>query len=102
MTDRKKTGVTYWATVLLVAVLVLYPLSFGPGCCLVDQRILEGTSTQEFYRPLLVTLAHFPKLIQDAMMSYSQLMPSDKSDAPCGVWWIVEERRRFSGGLNHE
>jgi hypothetical protein len=29
--DRKKPGVAFWATVVLVAVLVGYPLSFGPA-----------------------------------------------------------------------
>ena len=32
MTDRKKPGVAFWATLGLVAVLVGYPLSFGPAC----------------------------------------------------------------------
>lgn len=30
MTFRKKTGLAFWATVVLVAVLVGYSLSFGP------------------------------------------------------------------------
>jgi hypothetical protein len=32
MTDRKKPGVPFWATVALVVVLVGYPRSFGPAC----------------------------------------------------------------------
>ena len=32
MTDRKKPGVAFWATVALVVVLVGYPLSLGPAC----------------------------------------------------------------------
>jgi len=32
MTVRKKPGVAFWATVVMVVVLVLYPLSFGPAC----------------------------------------------------------------------
>jgi hypothetical protein len=28
--DRKKPGVAFWATVIVVVVLVAYPLSFGP------------------------------------------------------------------------
>jgi hypothetical protein len=32
MTDRKKPGVAFWATVVMVALLVVYPLSFGPAC----------------------------------------------------------------------
>jgi hypothetical protein len=31
MTDRKKPGVAFWATVAAI-VLVLYPLSYGPAC----------------------------------------------------------------------
>ena len=30
MTDRKKPGMAFWVTVALVAVLVGYPLRFGP------------------------------------------------------------------------
>jgi hypothetical protein len=36
MTDRKKPGVAFWATVALVVVLVAYPLSFGPACWIWD------------------------------------------------------------------
>jgi hypothetical protein len=32
MTDRKKPGVAFWATVVVVVGLVAYPLSFGPAC----------------------------------------------------------------------
>jgi hypothetical protein len=32
MTDRKKPGVAFWATVVVVVVLMAYPLSFGPAC----------------------------------------------------------------------
>jgi hypothetical protein len=32
MTDRKKPGVAFLATVVLVVLLVAYPLSFGPAC----------------------------------------------------------------------
>ncbi len=32
MSDRKKPGVAFWATVALLVVLVWYPLSFGPAC----------------------------------------------------------------------
>jgi hypothetical protein len=31
MKDRKKPGAAFWAAVALVAVLVGYPLSFGPA-----------------------------------------------------------------------
>jgi hypothetical protein len=38
--ERKKPGVAFWATVVLVAVLA-YPLSFGPACWLCS-RIERG------------------------------------------------------------
>jgi hypothetical protein len=31
-TDHKKPGLAFWATVVVVVVLVAYPLSFGPVC----------------------------------------------------------------------
>jgi hypothetical protein len=32
MTSRKKPGVAFWATVVVIVALVAYPLSFGPAC----------------------------------------------------------------------
>src|SRR5262245_53120695 len=34
MTNRKKPGVAFWATVVVVVALVAYPMSFGPACWL--------------------------------------------------------------------
>jgi hypothetical protein len=39
MTSRKKPGVAFWATVVVVVVLVAYPLSFGPVCWWFSPRI---------------------------------------------------------------
>jgi hypothetical protein len=52
MTDRKKPGVAFWATVGLVVVLVGYPLSFGPAYWLVDRRLLPIQPVVKAYRPL--------------------------------------------------
>jgi hypothetical protein len=32
MSNRKKPGMAFWATVLMAVVLIGYPLSFGPAC----------------------------------------------------------------------
>jgi hypothetical protein len=32
MTDRKKPGVAFWETVVVVSIPLLYVLSFGPAC----------------------------------------------------------------------
>lgn len=36
-TDRKKPGVAFWATVVVVVALLAYPLSFGPACWICDK-----------------------------------------------------------------
>jgi len=51
--DRKKPGLTFWATVVVVVVLVGYPLSFGPACW-VNHATGIGTSTIPIvYRPIV-------------------------------------------------
>jgi hypothetical protein len=50
--DRKKPGVAFWATVVLVVVVVGYPLSFGPACW-ISSRLNAGTS---------IVLSDFPHI----------------------------------------
>jgi len=52
MTDRKKPGVAFWATVGLVVVLVGYPLNFGPACWVGCQCNGARTTIMIVYRPL--------------------------------------------------
>jgi hypothetical protein len=42
MTFHKKPGVTFWATVVVVVVLVAYPLTLGPACWLVARFGIDG------------------------------------------------------------
>ena len=54
MTDRKKPGVTFWASAALVLVLA-YPLSFGPATWLVRHSTLPGgikVAIWSFYSPV--------------------------------------------------
>ncbi len=52
MTSRKKPGVAFWATVVVVVVLVAYPLSFGPACW-ISSRLNAGTrAVTVVYRPV--------------------------------------------------
>jgi hypothetical protein len=56
-TDRKKPGVAFWATVVVVGVLMAYPLSFGPACwwfskCKVPQAHLDYNETFDIPRDL--------------------------------------------------
>src|SRR5262245_38714898 len=53
MTDRKKPGVAFWATVVVVVMLVAYPLSFGPACWVAPRtQIDRGQVFQLLYWPL--------------------------------------------------
>jgi hypothetical protein len=65
MTDRKNPGVAFWATVVVVVVLVAYPLSFGPACWLVtrsdDRELMEAF--HRAYRPVLEVLIQLPEVL---------------------------------------
>jgi hypothetical protein len=52
MTSRKKPGVTFWATVAVVVVLVAYPLSFGPACWITSRLDRGANLVPVAYRPL--------------------------------------------------
>ena len=57
MTDRKTTTAGFWVTVALVAVLLGYPLSFGPACW-ITSRINAGSSAiPVLYGPLTWTMS---------------------------------------------
>ena len=60
-TSSKKPGVAFWAAVVVVVVLVVYPLSFGPACWITSRtdRYLgiqnanrAASAISVFYRPL--------------------------------------------------
>ncbi len=53
MTDRKKPGVAFWATVVVVAVLIGYPLSFGPASWTCYWAGGGGQIVGFFYGPIL-------------------------------------------------
>jgi len=54
--ERKKPGVAFWATVVVVVVLA-YPLSLGPACW-VSSRMNAGESTvSSVYRPLTLGMS---------------------------------------------
>jgi hypothetical protein len=51
--ERKKPTASFWITVALVAVLVAYPLTFGPACWLAARtQIDRGEMFQNAYWPL--------------------------------------------------
>jgi len=53
MTDRKHPSVAFWITVALVAVLVGYPLSFGPACWISSHTNRGMRAINIIYQPLM-------------------------------------------------
>jgi hypothetical protein len=51
-TPRKKPGVAFWATVVVVAVL-MYPISFGPACWVSLRKNAGGRLVGAVYYPIL-------------------------------------------------
>jgi hypothetical protein len=49
--DRKKPGLAFWATVVLVAVL-MYPISFGPACWVSLRNNAGGRLVGAVYYPI--------------------------------------------------
>jgi hypothetical protein len=56
MTERNKPGAAFWATVVVSAVLMAYPLSFGPACWLFQREIVSKNVLQTAYRPLYAVI----------------------------------------------
>jgi hypothetical protein len=50
--DRKKSGMAFWATAMVVVVLVAYALSIGPACW-ISSRMNYGADAVSFvYQPI--------------------------------------------------
>jgi hypothetical protein len=56
MNDRKQPGMAFWATVVVVGLLIAYPLSFGPACWITSRTSLPGDWLLVVYRPMIWAL----------------------------------------------
>jgi hypothetical protein len=90
---HKKPGVAFWTTLALAAVLVGYPLSFGPACW-ISSRIndVQSDTVSIAYRPITWGMSQSDR-IANALIWYAQLGSRPgwewvelKDD---GWWWLV-------------
>jgi hypothetical protein len=93
ISDRKKPGVAFWSTVVVVVVLVAYPLSFGPACWIMSHLHPEqpGQAVEiipKIYWPILV-LAWHAGATWDCVQWYASVGAKDD-------WRIVHHRGRFT------
>jgi len=71
--DRKAPSAAFWATVVVVA-LLLYPISFGPACWMVERGFLPVHRTSMVYRPVLwVAVRGKPEAVRRALIWYGGL-----------------------------
>jgi hypothetical protein len=83
--DRKKPGVAFWATVVLVVALGAYPLSWGPACW-VSSRLDAGCSCLPLvYRPMIWAMARNDR-VAAALNRYAEL-----GAAPNWYWLDISE-----------
>ena len=91
MTSRNNPGVAFWATVLVVVVLMAYPLSFGPACWLVRRELLSPVVAAHFYRPL-ISFDRLPSWISQAVCWYGGTTDEGEITAAtlANVFWFEE------------
>jgi hypothetical protein len=74
ISSGKKPGVAFWATVVVVVVLIAYPLSIGPACWISSRANLGTYEVMDVYSPLL-TLA---------------MSTDSKTVVNRVIWWYTE------------
>jgi hypothetical protein len=75
--DRKQPGVAFWATVMVVTLLVAYPLSFGPACWITSHAGSMADVIPVAYRPMLYVVDAAPAPVERAVCMYAQALADD-------------------------
>ena len=70
MTDRKKPGVAFWATVVVVC-MMLYVASFGPACWVSPYVQPSGDLISAIYCPVLMLCSWGPDWLADLIVDYA-------------------------------
>jgi hypothetical protein len=79
MSDRKKPGVAFWATVVVVVALIGYPVSLGPAVWLTARGCFRDSAVQSFYMPVLWSAAQAESL-EDVVVWWGSLgVPDGKA-----------------------
>jgi hypothetical protein len=101
MTDdqKKKPGLAFWATVVVVVGLVAYPLSFGPACWITSRTNVGASAIPVLYRPLTWAMSPvdnttinrvsrwYAKIGAPDDWEWIPALDFDSSGEPVGWWW---------------
>jgi hypothetical protein len=71
MTDRKKPGVAFWATVVVVGLPLLYVLGIKPVCWLVRMETLNLSTVAHLYRPVVELHSKAPRIVERIVLWYA-------------------------------
>jgi len=78
--DREKPGAVFWATVVLLMSLVVYPLSFGPACWIASRGTNESARLPKCYSPIARMILDEPELAGAAARKFAMLgMPANRT-----------------------
>ena len=69
---RTKAGFGFWAIALL-AIALLYPLSFGPACWITERTGSSAAVVSDVYQPILQAASRGPSCVGGSVMWYSRL-----------------------------
>ena len=105
MTSPRKPTAGFWITVGLVAVLVGYPVSFGPACWLCHKEVIGVRSVWVAYYPVVWTARHGSQPLRSLIYKYEAIFQGRR--AASADWAIdVQDqmdkliRAHSSGGIN--
>jgi hypothetical protein len=87
--DCKKPSAGFWITVTLVAVLVGYPLSFGPACWLAYYDCIGIETLQSMHGPILWIYWHDHSFVSELIYWYSAIGTRGRLYVPFGGATLV-------------
>ena len=91
MTDRKKPSFAFWITVALVAVLVGYPMSFGPACWISSR--MKGSYSELVscvYGTVIPACRRCPKFVVRFARWYSEVGAASFWRWHFGHWSMID------------
>lgn len=81
--DRKKPGLAFWATMVVVVFLV-YPLSFGPACWITSHVRVGSKAVPSLYAPIIWGWNHGGPALASPLHWYSCLFADDNWE------WVLD------------